>query len=84
QLMPHGRNFKVEDKDLERFKNAIPEGSVAEFQPKYSKRFFNITAEKGLSENLGMVIGLSRRTSSIQQSRQINPQGDRDKQTHTR
>lgn len=76
--------FKVEDKDLERFKNAIPEGSVAEFQPKYSKHFFNITAEKGLSENLGMVIGLSRRTSSIQQSRQINPQGDRDKQTHTR
>lgn len=76
--------FNVEEKDVERFKKAVPEGSIAEFQPKYAKHFVNIMAEKGLGENLGAVIGFSRRASDIQQSRQINPQGDRDNQTHSR
>ncbi|OOF78961.1 TonB-dependent receptor [Rodentibacter caecimuris] len=46
-------------------------GGVAEFQPKYRKQTFNIVLEKGLTDNLGMVLGYSKRYSQIQQNRLI-------------
>ncbi|OOF80786.1 TonB-dependent receptor plug domain-containing protein [Rodentibacter caecimuris] len=46
-------------------------GGVAEFQPKYRKQTFNVVLEKGLTDNLGMVLGYSKRYSQIQQNRLI-------------
>ncbi|MGF7432135.1 TonB-dependent receptor plug domain-containing protein [Pasteurella bettyae] len=43
----------------------------ADLQPKYNKHNFSIMAEKGLSDNLGMVVGFSRRYSTIEQYRLI-------------
>ncbi|HHF4046060.1 TPA: TonB-dependent receptor plug domain-containing protein [Haemophilus influenzae] len=63
---------------------------VAELQPKYNKQTFNILAEKRLNDNLGMVFGYSRRTSSIEQNRLIGFDKDAsnkaqlDKQNHQR
>ncbi|HHW5576011.1 TPA: TonB-dependent receptor plug domain-containing protein [Haemophilus influenzae] len=63
---------------------------VAELQPKYNKQTFNILAEKRLNDNLGMVFGYSRRTSSIEQNRLIgfdknaNNKAPLDKQNHQR
>lgn len=63
---------------------------VAELQPKYDKQTFNILAEKRLNDNLGMVFGYSRRTSSIEQNRLIGFDKDAsnkaqlDKQNHQR
>lgn len=63
---------------------------VAELQPKYNKQTFNILAEKRLNDNLGMVFGYSRRTSSIEQNRLIgfdkdaNNKTQLDKQNHQR
>ncbi len=61
-------------------------GGVAEFQPKYHKQTFSIMAEKGLTENLGMVIGYSKRHARIQQNRLIGyaPDAKLDKQNHKR
>lgn len=41
------------------------------FQPKYSKEFYSLMVEKGLTDNVGMVLGLTRRTSYIDQNRLI-------------
>ncbi|WP_252346296.1 TonB-dependent receptor plug domain-containing protein [Haemophilus sp. SZY H36] len=63
---------------------------VAELQPKYDKQTFSVVAEKRLSDNLGMVLGYSRRTSSIEQNRLIgfdkhaNNKAQLDKQNHQR
>ncbi|HHF4004585.1 TPA: TonB-dependent receptor plug domain-containing protein [Haemophilus influenzae] len=62
---------------------------VAELQPKYDKQTFNILAEKRLNDNLGMVFGYSRRTSSIEQNRLIGyktatTEAQLDKQNHQR
>ncbi|WP_118877854.1 TonB-dependent receptor plug domain-containing protein [Haemophilus influenzae] len=63
---------------------------VAELQPKYNKQTFNILAEKRINDNLGMVFGYSRRTSSIEQNRLIgfdqdaNNKAQLDKQNHQR
>ncbi|MEX4295941.1 TonB-dependent receptor plug domain-containing protein [Haemophilus influenzae] len=63
---------------------------VAELQPKYNKQTFNILAEKRLNDNLGMVFGYSRRTSSIEQNRLIDfdknakNKAQLDKQNHQR
>lgn len=63
---------------------------VAELQPKYNKQTFNILAEKRLNDNLGMVFGYSRRTSSIEQNRLIGfdknakNKAQLDKQNHQR
>lgn len=62
---------------------------VAELQPKYNKQTFNILAEKRLNDNLGMVFGYSRRTSSIEQNRLIGyktatTEAQLDKQNHQR
>lgn len=61
-------------------------GGVAEFQPKYRKQTFGIMAEKGLTDNLGMVIGYSKRQSRIQQNRLIgyDTEAKLDKQNHKR
>ncbi|MCK8894713.1 TonB-dependent receptor plug domain-containing protein [Haemophilus influenzae] len=63
---------------------------VAELQPKYNKQTFNILAEKRLNDNLGVVFGYSRRTSSIEQNRLIGfdknakNKAQLDKQNHQR
>ncbi len=62
---------------------------VAELQPKYDKQTFSVVAEKRLSDNLGMVLGYSRRTSSIEQNRLIGyktatTEAQLDKQNHQR
>ncbi len=72
-------------------KQVRPDNSgTAELQPKYNKQTFNILAEKRLNDNLGMVLGYSRRTSSIEQNRLIgfdknaNNKAQLDKQNHQR
>ncbi|HHF3684407.1 TPA: TonB-dependent receptor plug domain-containing protein [Haemophilus influenzae] len=72
-------------------KQVRPDNSgTAELQPKYNKQTFNILAEKRLNDNLGMVFGYSRRTSSIEQNRLIgfdeksNNKAQLDKQNHQR
>ncbi|WP_423717260.1 TonB-dependent receptor plug domain-containing protein [Haemophilus sp. HN-Hi25] len=72
-------------------KQVRPDDSgAAELQPKYNKQTFNILAEKRLNDNLGMVLGYSRRTSSIEQNRLIgfdenaNNKAQLDKQNHQR
>ncbi|HHV6296058.1 TPA: TonB-dependent receptor plug domain-containing protein [Haemophilus influenzae] len=72
-------------------KQVRPDNSgAAELQPKYNKQTFNILAEKRLNDNLGMVLGYSRRTSSIEQNRLIgfdknaNNKAQLDKQNHQR
>lgn len=72
-------------------KQVRPDNSgAAELQPKYNKQTFNILAEKRLNDNLGMVFGYSRRTSSIEQNRLIgfdeksNNKAQLDKQNHQR
>lgn len=72
-------------------KQVRPDDSgAAELQPKYNKQTFNILAEKRLNDNLGMVFGYSRRTSSIEQNRLIGFDKDAsnkaqlDKQNHQR
>ena len=71
-------------------KQVRPDNSgTAELQPKYNKQTFNILAEKRLNDNLGMVFGYSRRTSSIEQNRLIGyktatTEAQLDKQNHQR
>lgn len=72
-------------------KQVRPDDSgAAELQPKYNKQTFNILVEKRLNDNLGMVLGYSRRTSSIEQNRLIGFDKDAsnkaqlDKQNHQR
>ncbi|XOC33024.1 TonB-dependent receptor plug domain-containing protein [Haemophilus influenzae] len=72
-------------------KQVRPDDSgAAELQPKYNKQTFNILAEKRLNDNLGMVLGYSRRTSSIEQNRLIGfdknakNKAQLDKQNHQR
>ncbi|VEH68718.1 TonB-dependent receptor [Rodentibacter pneumotropicus] len=59
---------------------------VAAFQPKYRKQTFNIVLEKGLTDNLGMVLGYSKRHSRIQQNRLIgyDTEAKLNKQNHLR
>lgn len=64
--------------------NAVPTGFGATFQPVYKKQFFSVMAEQAITDDIGMVLGFSRRDSDIQQTRMINPKGDTDKQNHTR
>ncbi len=42
---------------------------VAILQPKYTKHMANVLWEKGLTDDLGMVVGFSRRQSTIMQNR---------------
>ncbi|MDP8039945.1 MULTISPECIES: TonB-dependent receptor plug domain-containing protein [Pasteurellaceae] len=61
--------FDVDSDLADRFSKATPVGFVAEFQPKYDKNFFSLSAEKSLTDNLGVVFGVSRRTANIQQAK---------------
>ncbi|BFU60029.1 MULTISPECIES: TonB-dependent receptor plug domain-containing protein [Rodentibacter] len=70
------------DTDLQDKLNSIlPDATLqATYQPKYKKQFFNVVAEQALTDNLGVVIGLSRRGSNIQQSKLVSKEGKRDNQ----
>ncbi len=61
--------FNIHDDNKEKFEDAKPVGFVAEYQPKYDKNFFSLSGEKSLTNDLGMVFGISRRTASIQQQK---------------
>lgn len=77
-------SMQVDDNAKNIVDKATPNGSDAEYQPEYKKNFFSIMAEQEITDDIGMVVGFSRRESDIQQSRKINPEGDIDKQAHTR
>ncbi|KAB0289977.1 TonB-dependent receptor [Vibrio fortis] len=64
--------------------NATPNGYGADFQPDYKKNFFSVMAEQSLTDDIGMVVGFSRRESDISQKRLINKAGDTDFRDHTR
>ncbi|WP_075478550.1 TonB-dependent receptor plug domain-containing protein [Moritella viscosa] len=57
---------------------------TAEFQPKYKKAFLNAVLEKGLTDELGLVVGISRRDSRIQQSQVVDDRGTVDRKDQTR
>lgn len=59
---------------------------TTELQPKYKKHNFSFVAEKGLTDNIGAVIGFSRRTSKIDQYRLIgfSSEAQLHQQAHTR
>lgn len=76
--------FHIDEKDRAKFEKAAPEGASADYQPKYNKHFFSLSAEQRLTDNLGVVFGVSRRGSHIQQERLISPKGETDKRDHTR
>ncbi|MDO4625938.1 MAG: TonB-dependent receptor plug domain-containing protein [Pasteurellaceae bacterium] len=59
---------------------------VALLQPDYEKHFFSVMAEKSLGDKAGMVIGYSRRYSTIGQYRLIGvgEQANFDKENHQR
>lgn len=63
-------------------------GGAAALQPKYDKHSFSVVTEQGLTENLGMVFGFSRRISHIEQNRLIRPEINKpvqlDKENHSR
>jgi hypothetical protein len=67
--------------DLE---NATPNGYGADYQPDYKKDFFSVMAEQSLTDDIGMVVGFSRRESDINQKRLINKAGETDFRDHTR
>ncbi|SON48961.1 TonB-dependent receptor plug domain-containing protein [Vibrio tapetis] len=77
-------SMKVDDNIKNDLDAAIPLSNGAIYQPIYKKEFFSLVTEQGITDNIGMVLGFSRRDSNIRQSRQINPAGDRDNQDHTR
>lgn len=82
--------FHIEEKDRAKFEKAEPNGNSADYQPKYNKHFFSLSAQKSLGENAGLVAGFSRRTSHIQQQRLVLGAGGNlsslksDKQDHQR
>lgn len=59
---------------------------TASLQPKYHKQNVSIVAEKGITENIGTVLGISRRTSTINQYRLIGfgSEAQLHQQAHTR
>ncbi|QFT10118.1 TonB-dependent siderophore receptor [Vibrio sp. THAF190c] len=61
-----------------------PTGSEATYQPEYKKDSFSVVAEQAITDNVGMVLGFSRRDSDIKQTRLLNPTGKRDVEDHTR
>ncbi|PJG84522.1 TonB-dependent receptor plug domain-containing protein [Conservatibacter flavescens] len=76
--------FHVAEGDRAKFEEVLPNGMNADFQPKYNKHFVSLSAEKGISDNLGVVFGISRRGANIQQNRLISPDGQMGKRNHTR
>lgn len=76
--------MRVDDNAKNVVEQSVPNGLDADFQPKYKKDFFSISVEQGLTEDIGMVVGISRRESDIAQKRMINPKGDTDNKKHTR
>lgn len=75
---------QVDDTVKAQYNNPKLNGYTADFQPKYKKDFVNIVLEQGLTDELGMVVGISRRDSTIQQSQLIDAKGTVDKKDQTR
>ncbi|WP_373958431.1 TonB-dependent receptor plug domain-containing protein [Vibrio gigantis] len=76
--------MKVDSNIKSDVENATPNGYGADFQPDYKKNFFSVMAEQSLTDDIGMVVGFSRRESDIGQKRLINKAGDTDFRDHTR
>jgi len=77
-------SMQVDDTVKSQYNNPKLDGYTAEFQPKYKKNFVNIVLEQGLTDELGMVVGISRRDSNIQQNRVVDKEGTVDKKDQTR
>lgn len=75
---------QVDDTVKSQYKNPKLNGYTADFQPKYQKDFVNMVLEQGITDELGMVIGISRRDSTIQQSQVVDKDGNVDKKDQTR
>lgn len=74
-------SLRAEGNSREKLKTILPDNTLkAEYQPIYKKGFFNISGETALSDNLGIVVGLSRRASHIKQSALVSKDGKRDDQ----
>lgn len=66
---------------LNKLKTILPDSTLqAEYQPVYKKDFFSISGETALTDNLGLVVGISRRASNIKQSALVSKEGKRDDQ----
>ncbi|WP_047513966.1 TonB-dependent receptor plug domain-containing protein [Vibrio harveyi] len=76
--------MQVDRNIKEKVNNVVPNGYGADFQPDYKKNFFSVMAEQSLTEDIGMVVGFSRRESDIKQKRLINKNGDTDHRNHNR
>ncbi|WP_084267020.1 TonB-dependent receptor plug domain-containing protein [Shewanella marina] len=63
---------------------AKPIGYEATFQPDYRKNSYNMMLQQGLTDELGMVVGLSRRDSSLRQARTLNAKGEQGHEDQTR
>ncbi|HDR1080978.1 TPA: TonB-dependent receptor [Pasteurella multocida] len=78
----------VENGDSKKVLNKVRPGldGSTDLQPKYAKHNFSLVTEKGLTDNLGFVFGLSRRTSRIDQYRLIgfSTEAQLHQQAHTR
>ncbi|GJH42811.1 TonB-dependent receptor plug domain-containing protein [Pasteurella canis] len=78
----------VESGDSKKVLNKVRPGldGATDLQPKYTKHNFSLVTEKGLTDNLGLVFGLSRRTSRIDQYRLIgfSTEAQLHQQAHTR
>ncbi|MDP8050915.1 TonB-dependent receptor plug domain-containing protein [Pasteurella atlantica] len=75
--------FNIDEKLRNTFEEAKPKGATAFYQPKYDKYFFSLSAEKSLTDDLGVVFGISRRASDIKQARLISNK-ETANQNHTR
>lgn len=75
---------QVDDTVKSQYKNPKLNGYTADFQPKYHKDFVNMVLEQGITDELGMVIGISRRDSTIQQSQVVDKEGNLDKKDQSR
>lgn len=76
--------MQVDSNVKDDFNDALPNGYGADYQPDYKKDFFSVMAEQSLTDDIGMVVGFSRRESDISQKRLINKDGDTDFRDHTR
>ncbi|ELR66227.1 hypothetical protein C942_00284 [Photobacterium marinum] len=79
----HFASMQMDDTVREEYKKGS-DGYDAELQPKYQKDFVNLVIEQGITDEIGMVIGLSRRQSDIAQVRVVDAKGTLDEQDQTR
>ena len=76
-------SMKVDD-SYDRDNKTMPDRYTSQFQPDYDKSFYSLITQQGLTDNLGVVLGVSRRDSDIKQNRIVNKEGDIDSRQQKR